>query len=85
MSILQLYMSIPQIYISILQLYMSILQLYISILQLYMSILQLNNKMLQVMILENHGLVSVGTTIEETFLWMAQLTKACEIQWRVLR
>jgi len=38
-----------------------------------------------VMILENHGLVSVGHTIEETFLWMAQLTKACEIQWRVLR
>ncbi|XP_063694298.1 alpha-adducin-like isoform X3 [Bolinopsis microptera] len=38
-----------------------------------------------VMILENHGLVSVGPTIEETFLWMAQLTKACEIQWRVLR
>eukprot|EP00116_Pleurobrachia_bachei_P003333 sb/3463595/ len=38
-----------------------------------------------VMILENHGLVSVGGSVEEAFLWMAQLTKACEIQWRVLR
>jgi len=39
----------------------------------------------KVLILRNHGIVSVGKSIEEAFLYMCQLTKACEVQWRTLR
>lgn len=34
----------------------------------------------QVMILRNHGLVSVGETVEEAFYYIHNLVTACEIQ-----
>ena len=32
------------------------------------------------MILRNHGLLSAGETVEEAFVWMYRLNKACEVQ-----
>ncbi len=45
----------------------------------------LNNEMnnclcVQVLILRNHGLVTVGETVEEAFYYMHNLVTACEIQ-----
>lgn len=34
----------------------------------------------QVLILRNHGLVSVGETVEEAFYYIHNLVTACEIQ-----
>lgn len=39
---------------------------------------------LQVLILRNHGLVSVGETVEEAFYYIHNLVLACEIQVRIL-
>lgn len=36
--------------------------------------------MLQVLILRNHGLVTLGTTVEEAFYYIHNLVTACEIQ-----
>lgn len=38
--------------------------------------------MVQVLILRNHGLVSVGETVEEAFYYIHNLVTACEIQVR---
>lgn len=36
--------------------------------------------MLQVLILRNHGLVTMGSTVEEAFYYIHNLVTACEIQ-----
>ena len=37
-----------------------------------------------VMIMKNHGLLTVGRTIPETLAWMGRLVQACETQERIL-
>lgn len=40
--------------------------------------------MLQVLILRNHGLVTLGSTVEEAFYYIHNLVTACEIQVRLV-
>ena len=40
-------------------------------------------KMVQVLVLRNHGLVAMGSTVEEAFHIAHKLVKACEIQVRI--
>lgn len=40
----------------------------------------LHSPLLQVLVLRNHGLLSVGETVEEAFLYVHNLITACEIQ-----
>ena len=41
-------------------------------------------KMVQVLVLRNHGLVAMGSTVEEAFHIAHKLVKACEIQVRII-
>lgn len=41
---------------------------------------KVNTHVFQVLILRNHGLLSIGETVEEAFHYIHNLATACEIQ-----